>query len=121
MEQAREHLPTKRRLSFQPEPDGETGRTRRRLHFEQEVLPEYRKPSLPARAGGMVKTAAVMKLHGKIHESERQNVAVEATHKSELFAEQGVGRVLRWQRNRRRSSRGRSALPAAEWAANFAA
>ena len=103
VEQAREHLPTKHRLSFQPEPDGETGRTRRRLHFEQEVLPEYRKPSLPARAGGMVKTAAVMKLHGKIHESERQNVAVEATHKSELFAEQGVGRVLRWQRNHRRS------------------
>lgn len=103
VEQARDHLPTKRRLSFQPEVDGETGRTRRRLHFEQEVLPEYRKPSLPARAGGMAKTAAVMKLHGKIHESERQNVAVEATHKSELFAEQGVGRVLRWQRNRRRS------------------
>ena len=103
VEQARDHLPTKRRLSFQPEVDGETGRTRRRLHFEQEVLPEYRKPSLPARAGGMAKTAAVMKLHGKIHESERQNVAVEATHKSELFDEQGVGRVLRWQRNRRRS------------------
>ncbi len=103
VEQAREHLPTKRRLSFQPEVEVETGRTRRRLHFEQEVLPEYRPPSLPARAGGMVKTAAVMKLHGKIHESERQNVAVEATHKSELFMEQGVGRALRWQRNRRRS------------------
>ena len=103
VEQAREHLPTKRRLSFQPEVEVETGRTRRRLHFEQEVLPEYRKPSLPASAGGMAKTAAVMKLHGKIHESERQNVAVEATHKSELFMEQGVGRALRWQRNRRRS------------------
>lgn len=103
VEQARADLPTKRRLSFQPEPDSETGRPRRRLHFEQEVLPEYRPPSLPARAGGMAKTAAVMKLHGKIHESERQNVAVEATHKSELFAEQGVGRALRWQKNRRRS------------------
>ncbi len=103
VEQARADLPTKRRLSFQPEPDSETGRPRRRLHFEQEVLPEYRPPSLPARVTGMAKTAAVMKLHGKIHESERQNVAVEATHKSELFAEQGVGRALRWQRNRRRS------------------
>ena len=103
VEQARDDLPTKRRLSFQPEPDSETGKPRRRLHFEQEVLPEYRKPSLPARASGMAKTAAVMKLHGKIHESERQNVGVEATHKSELFMEQGVGRALRWQRNRRRS------------------
>ena len=103
VERARADLPAKHRLSFQPEPDGETGRPRRRLHFEQEVLPEYRSPSPPARAGGMAKTAAVMKLHGKIHESERQNVAVEATHKSELFAEQGVGRALRWNKNRRRS------------------
>jgi len=103
VEQARAKLPTKRRLTFQPEPDGETGKPRRRLHFEEEVLPEYRPASLPVRAGGMVKTAAVMKLHSKIHESERDNAAVEATHKSELVAEQGVGRVLRWQRDRRRS------------------
>ena len=45
VKQARDNLPTKRRLSFQPEPDGETGKPRRHLHFEQEVLPEYRKPS----------------------------------------------------------------------------
>ncbi len=51
----------------------------------------------------MAKTAAVVKLHGKIHESERDNVAVEARHKSELFAEQGVGRALRCEKNRRRS------------------
>ena len=102
IEQARADLPVKRRLSIRPELDSETGRPRRRLHFE-EVLPEYRKPSLPARAGDMAKTAAVLKLHGKIHESERDNVAVEASHKSELFAEQGVGRALRWHRNRRRS------------------
>ena len=93
VEQAREKLPTKRRLTMQREPD-ETGKVRRRLHFEEEVQPEYVKPSLPARAGGMAKTAAVMKLHGKIHESERENVAVEATHKGELFAEQGVGRDM---------------------------
>ena len=104
VEQARADLPVKRRLSIRPELDSETGRPRRRLHFENEVLPEYRKPSLPARAGDMAKTAAVLKLHGKIHESERDNVAVEASHKSELFAEQGVGRALRWHRNRRRST-----------------
>ena len=103
VEQARDALPVKRRLSIQPEADGEAGKVRRRLHFENEALPEYRSPSLPARAAGMAKTAAVMKLHGKIHESERDNVAVEATHKSELFAEQGVGRTLRWGKNRRRA------------------
>ena len=103
VEQAQKNFPTKRRLSFQTEPDNKTGRPRRRLHFEQEVLPEYRKPSLPARAVGTVKTAAVMKLHGKIHESERENVAVEAVHKGELVAEHGTGRMLRWAKNRRRS------------------
>ena len=103
VEQAKGKLPAKRRLSVRTEPDSKTGKPRRRLHFEQEVLPEYRKPSLPARAGSMAKTAAAMKLHGKLRESERDNVAVEASHKSELFAEQGVGRALRWERNRRRS------------------
>ena len=103
VEQARENLPTKRRLTIQREPDVETGKVRRHLRFEEEIQPEYQPPSLPARAGSMAKTAAVMKLHGKIHESERENVAVEATHKSELFAEQGVGRALRWEKNRLRS------------------
>lgn len=81
VEQARENLPTKRRLTVQREPNAENGKIRHHLRFEEEVQPEYRKPSLPARAGNMAKTAAVMKLHGKIHESERENVAVEATHK----------------------------------------
>jgi len=103
VEQARDALPAKHRLSIRSEVDDETGRPRRRLYFESEVLPEYRPPSLPARAGGLAKTAAVMKLHSKIHESERDNVAVEAAHKSELFAEQGVGRALRWNSRRRRS------------------
>lgn len=103
VEQARDDLPVKRRLSIRPEISGDTGRPRRRLHFENEVPPEYRPPSLPARAVGTAKTAAVMKLHSKIHEVERQNVAVEATHKGELLAERGAGRALRWNRNRRRS------------------
>ncbi len=103
LEQARERLPKKRRLSIEKEVDSETGKIRRRLHFEQEIRPEYGKPSLPTRAGGLVKSAAVMKLHSKIHESERQNVSVEAAHKSELLAEQGAGRFLRWSRTRRRS------------------
>lgn len=103
VEQAQENLPMKRRLTVQREPDAETGKIHHRLRFEEEIQPEYGKPSLPARVGGMAKTAAVMKLHGKIHESERENVAVEASHKGELFTEQGVGRALRWEKNRLRS------------------
>ena len=103
VEQAREKLPIKRRLTMEREVDGSTGKPRHRLHFETEVQPEYVKPSLPSQAGQAVRTAAVMKLHSKVHESERDNVAVEAAHRSELVAEQGAGRVLRWNRQRRRS------------------
>ena len=96
-------LPTKRRLHMERQPDETSGKMKRRLHFEEEVLPEYRKPPLLSRAGGMAKTAAILKVHGKIREYERDNVALESAHKSELVAEQDAGRVLRWERNRRRA------------------
>ncbi len=103
VEQAQMKLPTKRRLRMDRQLDESSGKMKRRLHFEEEVLPEYRKPSLPSRAAGAARTAAVLKMHGKIHEYERDNVALESAHKTELVAEQGVGRVLRWERNRRRT------------------
>ena len=96
-------LPTKRRLHMDRQPDEASGKMKRRLRFEEEVLPEYRRPSLPSRGAGAVKMAAVIKLHSKIREYERDNVALESAHKSELVAEQGAGRVLRWERNRRRT------------------
>ncbi|MCD7886119.1 MAG: peptidoglycan DD-metalloendopeptidase family protein, partial [Clostridiales bacterium] len=103
VEQAQMKLPTKRRLHMDYQFDEANGKMKRRLHFEDEVLPEYRKPSLFSRAGEMTKTAAVIKLHSKIREYERDNVALESIHKSELVAEQGAGRILRWRRNRRRT------------------
>lgn len=103
VEQAQMKLPAKRRLHMERQPDEASGKMKRRLHFEEEVLPEYRRPSLLSRGAGAVKMAAVIKLHSKIREYERDNVALESAHKSELVAEQGVGRVLRWERNRRRA------------------
>ena len=103
VEQAQRKLPAKRRLHMERQPDEASGKMKRRLRFEEEVLPEYRRPSLLSRGAGAVKMAAVIKLHSKIREYERDNVALESAHKSELVAEQGVGRVLRWERNRRRA------------------
>ena len=103
VEQAQMKLPAKRRLHMERQPDEASGKMKRRLRFEEEVLPEYRRPSLLSRGAGAVKMAAVIKLHSKIREYERDNVALESAHKSELAAEQGVGRVLRWERNRRRA------------------
>lgn len=103
VEQAQMKLPAKRRLHMERQPDEASGKMKRRLRFEEEVLPEYRRPSLLSRGAGAVKMAAVINLHSKIREYERDNVALESAHKSELVAEQGVGRVLRWERNRRRA------------------
>lgn len=104
LEKAQSKLPTRRRLALEKRYDSEAGRMRRRLQFETEVIPEYEKPSLPKRAGkaagGAAKNAAVFKAHLKIREVERDNVAVEATHKGEFLAERGAGRFLRWNRKR---------------------
>ncbi len=103
LEKAQAKLPAHRRARLEQEYDANTGKVRRRLRFEAEVEPEVVKPTLPAQAGRAVKTAAVMKAHGKIRETERQNVAVEAAHKGEFAAERGAGRVLRWNKQRLRS------------------
>ena len=104
LEKAQSKLPTRRRLTLEKKYDSEAGRTRRRLQFETEVVPEYEKPSLPKRAGKAagrtVKSAAIFKAHMKIREAERDNVAVEAAHKGEFLAERGAGRFLRWNRQR---------------------
>ena len=103
LERAQAKLPTKRRLRLDTEYDANAGKVRRRLRFESEVKPETIRPSLPAQVGRTVKTAAVMKLHGKIRENERDNVALEAAHKAEFSAEWGAGRLLRWNKQRLRS------------------
>ena len=117
VEQAWENLPSKRRLTMERQLDETSGKMKRRLHFEDEIQPEYRKQGLLAHAGGAAKTAAVLKLHGKLRESERDNVALESAHKSELVAEQGAGRVLRWEKNRRRARPYRSLRKAEQKAA----
>ena len=103
LERAQAQLPTKRRARLEQEYDANSGKVRRRLRFEEEVLPEHMVSSLPAQAGRTLKAAAVMKLHGKFREVERQNVAAEAAHKGEFAAERATGRFLRWNKRRLRS------------------
>ncbi len=103
LERAQAQLPAKRRARLEQEYDANSGKVRRRLRFEEEVLPEHMVSSLPAQAGRTLKAAAVMKLHGKFREVERQNVAAEAAHKGEFAAERATGRFLRWNKRRLRS------------------
>ena len=103
LERAQAQLPTKRRARLEQEYDANSGKVRRRLRFEEEVLPEHMASSLPAQVGHTLKMAAVMKLHGKFREVERQNVAAEAAHKGAFAAERATGRFLRWNKRRLRS------------------
>ena len=105
LEKAQSKLPARRKIQLSRQYDSDTGKVRRRLRFEQEVIPET--PSLSKRAVKdavqTAKTAAVFKVHAKIREVEQQNVAVEAAHKGEFLAERGAGRFLRWNRQRLRT------------------
>jgi len=104
LEEAQENLQTRRRATFRREFDPGTGKAKRRLRFETGVIPRDGKPPLIKRAGGAagnaVKTTAVLKVHQKIREAERDNAGVEAAHKIEFTVERAVGRGLRWNRQR---------------------
>lgn len=50
LEKARENLPVKRHVHLEKQYDADSGKVRHRLRFEEEVQPEYGKPSLPAQA-----------------------------------------------------------------------
>lgn len=107
LEKAQSKLPTRRRVHLEKQYDSEAGKVKRRLRFEEELIPEGEKPPLPKRALKSVargaKTAAVMKAHQKIREVEHENVGVEAGHKVEFTAERATGRFLRWNKRRRQS------------------
>ncbi len=104
LEKAQSKLPTKRRVRLEKQYKNAGGKVRHRLRFEEETIPENAQPSLTKRAGSAVlrtaETAVIMKGHEKMREVERENVAVEASHKIEFAAERGAGRFLRWNRNR---------------------
>lgn len=107
LEKAQSKLPTRRRVHLEKQYDSEAGKFKRRLRFEEELIPEGEKPPLPKRAVKAVvrgaKTAAVMKVHQKIRQVEHENVGVEAGHKVEFAAERATGRFLRWNKRRRQS------------------
>ena len=107
LEKAKSKVPSKRRVKLEKEYDAKTGKVRRRLKFEKELMPEGAPLTpFPLRAAEGInrsaRTALWMAGHQKIREAERQNVGVEAAHKGELIAEQAAGGVLRWNRRRLR-------------------
>ena len=57
------------------------------------------------KAAGMAILSASTYVHGKIHEVEHENSAVEGSHKAELLAEKGVRELRNYQKGRSHNKR----------------
>jgi murein DD-endopeptidase MepM/ murein hydrolase activator NlpD len=90
--------------------DGNGRRVKRRLVFEEEVRSrqERLKNLSGARPVKKIASAAAGYAHKKLHEVEQENVGVEAAHRAELQAEEGL---RAFYRRRRRASSRRAGLP----------
>ena len=92
LEKAQEKIPKKKHINKERTFDAQTGKTKVHLYFE-----ETDKAKPPSKLSHTVKTVPkrelLNKVHKEIHESEQDNVGVEAAHKTEQGAEFGARRV----------------------------
>ena len=97
LDAAREKLPTHKVLKKERVFDEETGKGKTRLHFEDELKKPKSKGKLQFEADKTVRKVGdtlASGIHGKIHEVEQENSAVEAAHKTEIAAETAeIGRA----------------------------
>ena len=90
LDAAREKLPTHKVLKKERVFDEETGKGKTRLHFEDELKKPKGKGKLQFEAENNIRKVGdtlASGIHGKIHEVEQENSAVEAAHKTEIAAE----------------------------------
>ena len=90
LDAARESLPAKKVLKKERVFDEETGKGKTRLHFEDEIKPPKQPSKLQfetKKTVNKVGDSLAAVVHGKIHEAEQDNSAVEAAHKTEILAE----------------------------------
>lgn len=90
LDAAREKLPTHKVLKKERVFDEETGKGKTHLHFEDELKKPKGKGKLQFETEKTVRKVGdtlASGIHGKIHEVEQENSAVEAAHKTEIAAE----------------------------------
>ena len=90
LDAAREKLPTHKILKKERVFNEETGKGKTRLHFEDELKKPKGKGRLQFEADKTVRKVSdtlASGIHGKIHEVEQENSAVEGAHKTEIAAE----------------------------------
>ena len=90
LDAARENLPTRKVLKKERVFDEETGKGKTRLIFEDELKKPKGQSKLRFETDKTVRKVGdtlASGIHGKIHEVEQDNSAVEAAHRSEILAE----------------------------------
>ena len=105
LEKAEQKLPKKTKIKFEKSFDEKTNTSKTKFHIEKEVKPQYQvKPirSAVKRATFTPPSLLWHKGHQKISETEKENTAVEATHKNEQRAEFLLKNSYRkWSYNRK--------------------
>lgn len=103
LDAAREKLPTKKVLKKERVFDEESGKGKTRLYFEDEIKMPKGKSKLQFEADKSVRKVGdtlASGIHGKIHEVEQDNSAVEAAHRSEIVAESAVRHYSHHRQNK---------------------
>ena len=103
LDAAREKLPTKKVLKKDRVFDEESGKGKTRLYFEDEIKMPKVKSKLQFEADKSVRKVGdtlASGIHGKIHEVEQDNSAVEAAHRSEIVAESAVRHYSHHRQNK---------------------
>jgi murein DD-endopeptidase MepM/ murein hydrolase activator NlpD len=97
LETAKSKLPTKKKLRSKTVVSEQSGKTKRKLYFENEVKSqsEHLKGALPLRPVKAAGNSALTFGHRKMFQVEQENVATEAAHKGEMAAEGYVRSALR--------------------------
>lgn len=93
LDAAREKLPKHKVLKKERVFDEETGTATTRLYFEDELKKPKGQSKLKFEADKTVRKVGdtlASGIHGKIHEVEKENSAVEAAHRSEIVAEAAI-------------------------------
>ena len=90
--QAKDRLPSRKKLRMETVSDPDTGKAAKHLKFEKEVKPQHAhvKGPLPLRPVKAGANAAVGYAHKKIYQAEEENVGIKAAHQTELVGEAGV-------------------------------
>ncbi len=112
LEKARDKLTKKKVLKAERTFDEEKGKAKTRLYFEDEVKKPKGQSKLRFEAEKTVRKVGdslSSTVHGKIHEVEQDNSAVEAAHRSEIVAESAV-RHYSYQKKAARTSLSRKFL-----------